>query len=281
MVDKSFILISNQRCGSTWFITSIGNCKAVSTDYEVKWSKSLLIGQPSPYHLFLSDKKIENIFNYFPNMDKHTLYGTKFVFDFYRAFPANHYNKFINKFNNFKIIHITRDYIDILKSKLIGKVIHLLDPKNFENKRLIDSTILAKQKDYVEKLQLSKSNNEIVRMKDANSYLTNLFINDVLTLSLKNQNQYLNLKYEDLKTNMHLVSDFLNISVEDLNQNFFVKPVIKKNKLNYKNNFENYEDLKKINTKFKQKIDFLINNNFDFNKVIFYDEYNKKLNIKI
>ena len=69
--------------------------------------------------------------------------------------------------------------------------------------------------------------------------------------------------------------------MKDLNQNFFAKPVIKKNNLSYKNNFENYEDLKKINTKFKQKIDFLKNNNFDFEKIIFYDEYNKKLNIKI
>ena len=53
MPKDNFILISNQRCGSTWVITSLGNCENVQTDYEVKWSEELLLGKPSPYHLFL------------------------------------------------------------------------------------------------------------------------------------------------------------------------------------------------------------------------------------
>ena len=279
MSNNNFTLISNQRCGSTWFITSVGNCENVATDYEVKWSKELLIGKPAPYHLFLDENKMENFFKKFSDINKNSVCGTKFVFDFYKAFPPNHYKKFLSKFKNFKIIHITRDYIDILKSKLIGKVIHLIDPANLEKTRLIDNTILDKQKDYIRALELSKNNNQLINYEQANGYLINLFINDVLAISLKNDNQFLNINYEDINTNMNLISDFLNIPIGDLNKNFFTKPVIKKNNLNYNNNFENYDNLKKINIKLKNKINFLKNNNFDFDKIISYDVSNKKLNI--
>ena len=121
MNSKNFILLSNQRCGSTWFITSLGNCKMVETDYEIKWSQDLLLSKPSPYHLFLEKNNFADIFNKFPNPDKNKIYGSKFVFDFYKNLPFNSYNKFISKFKDYKVIHITRDYIDILKSKLVGK----------------------------------------------------------------------------------------------------------------------------------------------------------------
>ena len=77
MNSKNFILLSNQRCGSTWFITSLGNCKMVETDYEIKWSQDLLLSKPSPYHLFLEKNNFSDIFNKFPNPDKNKMYGTK------------------------------------------------------------------------------------------------------------------------------------------------------------------------------------------------------------
>ena len=44
------------------------------------------------------------------------------------------------------------DYIDILKSKLVGKVVHLVDSRYIEHKRIIDKTIYNKQKEYKKNL---------------------------------------------------------------------------------------------------------------------------------
>ena len=148
-MSKKFILVSNQRCGSTWFITSVGNCDKVITDFEVKWSKELLLGKQSPYHLFLKDNSFYNIFNENSFSGENILVGTKFVFDFYKQFPPEHYLDFINKFQGYPIIHLQRDYIDVLRSKLIGKVTHLLNTQYLEKNRLIDKTIFAKQNEYI------------------------------------------------------------------------------------------------------------------------------------
>lgn len=281
MNNKNFILLSNQRCGSTWFITSLGNCKMVETDYEIKWSKELLLSKASPYHLFLDENNLDNIFNRFSNIDMNKIYGSKFVFDFYKNLPFNNYNKFLNKFTGYKIIHITRDYIDILKSKLVGKVVHLVDPRYIEHKRIIDKTIYNKQKEYKKMHELSKTNNKKIGFKEANSYLLNLFINDTLSLSLKNQNNYLNIEYEEIKKNTDQISDFLKIPLNELNEKLFEKSTIKKNNINYQNNFENFENLKTLNLKFRNKIDYLRKNNFKFEDILSYDTITKKLKINV
>jgi len=156
-----------------------------------------------------------------------------------------------------------------------------LDSNNIENKRLIDNTILDKQEEYKKTLESSKISNQQINFQAASSYLLNLFINDVLALSLKNRNKFMNIKYEEIKTKMFEISNFLKVPLNELNENFFEKPTIKKNKIRYKNNFENFEELKKININLKDKIELLKTNEFEFEKIISYDLSTKKLNINI
>ena len=281
MSKDHFILISNQRCGSTWLVTSIGNCKNIKTDYEIKWSEELLIGKPSPYHLFLKNQNFDEIFSKLKKKNYESIIGSKFVFDFYKPFPQNYYEEFLNKFVGYKIIHITRDYIDILKSKLIGKVFHILNNKNFKNNRLIDNTIYNKQEEYLKILKKSKTNNDKINFNVASSYLINLFINDLMALSLKSKSQYLNISYREIKNNTKKLSSFLNISFEDLQKNLFDTPTILKNKNKYENNFENYDDLNNLNLKLQNKIKSLQNASFEYQKIISYDAVSKKLEIKI
>ena len=61
----------------------------------------------------------------------------------------------------------------------------------------------------------------------------------------------------------------------------FLKNLQLKKTRRYKNNFENFEELKKININLKDKIELLKTNEFDFEKIIRYDLSTKKLNINI
>jgi hypothetical protein len=281
MNKRNFILISNQRSGSTWFITSLGNCGKTTTDYEIKWSKDMLLGEASPYHMFLKNNTFEKIFNTFSNNKKEHICGTKFVFDFYRPLPVKDYNKFINKFTGYKIIHLNRNYLDILKSKLIGKVTHLIDKNNLVKNRMIDKTILKKQKDYENIQNKLRNSKEKIDFTSSKNYILNLFINDLLALSLKKNNRYLNIDYENSQNNMLELSSFLDIPVKVLQENFFRNPTIKKNNLIYSDNFENFSNLKKINLKLRNKLNDLLKINFDINNIILYDNKTNKLNINL
>ena len=188
LVEKKFILISNQRCGSTWFITSLGNCLNFKTDYEIKWSKELLLGKASPYHLFLEKVNLDQIYKQAFDYECNLSYASKFVFDFYKPFPIDSYDKFQSKFKDFNVLHIKRDYINILKSKLIGRVTHVVDKKYIEKNRLIDQIILDKQEEYLRIQNIAKKKKNQINFNIAKSYLLNLFINDLLSLSIKNTN---------------------------------------------------------------------------------------------
>tara|TARA_Y100001970_G_scaffold283604_1_gene399185 strand:+ start:7815 stop:8036 length:222 start_codon:yes stop_codon:yes gene_type:complete len=61
-MSNNFVIVSNQRCGSTWIITSLGNLKDVNVDFETKWSNELLINKQADHHVFLKQNSFENIF---------------------------------------------------------------------------------------------------------------------------------------------------------------------------------------------------------------------------
>ena len=129
--------------------------------------------------------------------------------------------------------------------------------------------------------EISNTNKKTINFNVANSYLINLFINDVLTLSLRNKNDFITIDYDEIKTNMGNMSNFLNVSKQDLNKNFFEKPTIAKNTSKYNYDFEKLDHLKKINNKLRQKLRFLNNNTFNFQDIINYDNLSKKLKINI
>ena len=156
-----------------------------------------------------------------------------------------------------------------------------MNNKNFKNNRLIDNTIYNKQEEYLKILKKSKTNNDKINFNVASSYLINLFINDLMALSLKSKSQYLNISYREIKNNTKKLSSFLNISFEDLQKNLFDTPTILKNKNKYENNFENYDDLNNLNLKLQNKIKSLQNASFEYQKIISYDAVSKKLEIKI
>ena len=100
-------------------------------------------------------------------------------------------------------------------------------------------------------------------------------------MCLKRKNKFLSINYKDIKSNLSNLSYFLEVSLDDLEDNFFNKPVIKKNKIIYEDNFDNLSDLKKLNNKLENKIDELSKKKFKFNDIINFDSENKKLKINI
>ena len=175
-MNKNFVLISNQRCGSTWFITSLGNCQNIQVDFEIKWSDQFMSAKKAPHQIFLKNDNFKNIFNKLKKEEGDNIFGTKYVFDFYKRFPLEDYNHFLEKFRDIKIINLRRNYIEILKSKLIGGVSHLINKNYFEKKRNIDNWIYKNKKKYINVQQNANKNKNIINFEYAKNYLINLFL---------------------------------------------------------------------------------------------------------
>lgn len=282
-MNKNFVLISNQRCGSTWFITSLGNCQNIQVDFEIKWSDQFMSAKKAPHQIFLKNDNFKNIFNKLKKEEGDNIFGTKYVFDFYKRFPLEDYNHFLEKFRDIKIINLRRNYIEILKSKLIGGVSHLINKNYFEKKRNIDNWIYKNKKKYINVQQNANKNKNIINFEYAKNYLINLFLNDILALSLNYKNDCLNIEYKNIHKSFDKIENFLNIGKGENNlyEKFILNPTINKNKTVYESRFENYDNLLNLSNLLVDKINGLSKQKFKLDDIIKLDNKNQKIKINI
>ena len=282
-MSNNFVIVSNQRCGSTWTITSLGNLENVNTDYETKWSNDLLINKQADHHIFLKENSFEKIFSNISKNSSSAICGTKFVFDFYNPLPFNDYSSFLNKFKNVKVIHIKRKYTDILKSKLIGGVSHTINEDTSNKNRKIDNWILNNKTRYLNVQKQAKNKSDIIEFDKTNSFLINLFLNDIIASALNSITDYMSLEYENIQYSLGGLSSFLNLKStnEQLKYSFLKNPTIRKNTVKYKDSFENYESLKKNSELLEEKIKKLSLENFNLTDILGFDKKNNKIILKI
>ena len=283
LTENNFIILTNQRSGSTWIETSLGNLDSIHTDYEINWSEELLVIKKSNAQFLLKDTSLNYFFKKF-NTNKQIL-GTKFTLAFYRFFPFADYDLFFKKIKNIKVFHLKRNYIDILKSKLIGRVNHSINHQYCNNLRLIDKELINNQEFYLKnrKKNILDSKKNLIPFKNARLYLINLFINDLLIIKAKKNNYYTNINYELIDKQIKRIKEFLNLKEEEkeIYDKLFKFPTIKKNEDTYPDSFEKYEELIKISNRLKLKIDELEKINFNISEIVDFDKSSQTYKINL
>ena len=178
---------------------------------------------------------------------------------------------------------IFRNYIEILKSKLIGGVSHLINKNYFEKKRNIDNWIYKNKKKYINVQQNANKNKNIINFEYAKNYLINLFLNDILALSLNYKNDCLNIEYKNIHKSFDKIENFLNIGKGENNlyEKFILNPTINKNKTVYESRFENYDNLLNLSNLLVDKINGLSKQKFKLDDIIKLDNKNQKIKINI
>ncbi len=118
----------------------------------------------------------------------------------------------------------------MLKSKLIGGVSHIIDKSNSKESRRIDNWISNNQEIYLQAQEKAKINSKNIKFEKSNSFLMNIFINDILATALNSITNYLSINYEDIHSSLEKISDFLQTdsTKEELTNSFLKKPTIKK-----------------------------------------------------
>ena len=106
---RNFLIISNMRSGSTWLQTMLGELSDVVTDYELKWKPAYDLEK---IHIGL-DHDFE-FRNFFESLGNTKVKGSKLTFDFFEINEIEELSDIIP--SEVAIIHLTRDYFEILNS---------------------------------------------------------------------------------------------------------------------------------------------------------------------
>jgi hypothetical protein len=115
-----FLIVSNQRSGSTWLETMLGALPDAATDYEFKWDINYA---PLSVHRVLSNSS-PTVSEVLAELDDEApIVGSKLVFD-HRALSGRQLQQLWQAIgDDVKLVHLTRSYQDVLLSRRRG-VLH-------------------------------------------------------------------------------------------------------------------------------------------------------------
>lgn len=246
-----FMILGQNRCGSTWVQSCLTHIEFVKCDLEMQWEEKVPTELHVPLRSFSGnlDEILEGKFSQY-NTDKYL--GSKIIFP---GQVKPKLNKQLEKLlleSNVKYLHITRNYLDSFLSRL-RHAGHLINPffdinDSFKCISWFQNRLIEKGLDRdsfeldVDELKLNLQNRENV---------------DKFLFSLLKNKEYLLVDYSQIRKNFNrLVKHLLpqiNISELEMKQLIEHSPVIKLPTRDYSSIIMNWEEVKKIGDQFEDR----------------------------
>lgn len=119
-----FLIVGNGRTGSTWLETMLGCLPEVAVDYELKWNP---IGYELPPHLRVIPNRPSGCGDLLLEIGgDHSIVGSKLILDKRLHSPSEYADLHATIDRDIRIIHLVRDYYDVVLSWYRG-VYHVLN----------------------------------------------------------------------------------------------------------------------------------------------------------
>lgn len=229
---QQFLIIANPRTGSTWLELMLNCLPDVTADLEFKWSNQqnlianvkdtlypMLTGNIfsptfSEALLLLNKSNITGFRAFFralPFLSKRSITGSKLIIDFNAEHPD--FEALRNKIDpdKIKIIHLTRNYHEIIESVGNGYY-HVGNKENTGNKHSKLSSVLMSENNLLN-VQMEKKHLNIDQ-----SYLTNyldaLLNTDLFLKTFENKCQYIRVDYTEVNKRFYEIVKFIGSSAE-------------------------------------------------------------------
>ena len=125
--NKAFLIISNARAGSTYLMTSLGALPGAFTDYQLSWGIRLLL---RPVEIVISRPGYD-CRKFLEGLDpQSSMVGSKLTLtSFNKLLTAEDVNGLSARIDpHIRILHLTRNYWDILLSANAREFHHAIDP---------------------------------------------------------------------------------------------------------------------------------------------------------
>jgi len=223
----TFLALSNARSGSTYLQSLISAIEGVSCDYE--YSLKAYSDNPSPNRRIIRHG-ISNIHSdIIQHLPASSCVGSKLVLPLYEFLSDEEVLEINSSIPvEIKIIHLTRNYWDLLKSNLSRGVVHDFDAGG----RGLDPTSTM----YKVLAEFRKDNDPNTKGKFVDlppaallGYLKNLVRNDFVFLEIARKNESLLVPYEKINLLLGSVAAFLGktISTKEI-EKILLSPMLKK-----------------------------------------------------
>lgn len=209
---RYFMIFANMRCGTTWTQLMLGELSDVATDYEFKWAPSY---EPQPLHYVIPDKSFSCRRALDTISATDAIVGSKIVLDFLPLTSKNYRAIRATIEPEIAIIHIVRDYWEIIRSFRRG-FFHLVGRphKNAEGKL---QSALAQSTDAFREYeaQSKHAQSATIRARDSLHVLWTLLRNDLCAAKLARDHRYLRLNYDDVSRRFGELTRFVGSNSSD------------------------------------------------------------------
>lgn len=194
------------RSGSTWLQTMLAQLSDVVADYELKWKPNFDLEE---IHVPIYNCKFM-LDEFFENMPNFPIKGTKLTFDF--AMIEEEYYEIVNWLpSNVGIIHLTRNYYDILNSYYRGIFHNYKTSNSLKHKSpVIHKALLRSKNDYSNVVSIPIiERKRFIDTNEAKNQL-NVFLSvDRCAYKLSLRNPYLRIDYSKITLDFKKIIKFI------------------------------------------------------------------------
>ena len=209
---QKFLIVSNLRSGSTWLEMMLGELYDIYVDYEFKWSPKY---KPHPVHYVIADSHF-SCGNILDEFGPSPVVGSKLTFDDVRLSKREYAQLFSTIDPDIKIIHLTRNYYDIINSLSRG-ILHLQG----RLEKTKDTTIAKEITNFSLHpnfhAMLYNTKKKKINAKDCYNRLFSLLQNDIWIHNLRKTHSYIRVDYAHISTFLPRIIDFVGSSADKKN----------------------------------------------------------------
>lgn len=214
-MTEYFIIISNMRSGSTYLCTSLGQLPQFSTDFELKYNPIHKLGK---IHLLLKDSCKDSL----QPIAKNKIVGSKLTFDSFSLYdPIKDYVLSDHDFSNLslviesdiKIIHLIRNYYDIIQSQRRGAFNILNNNSDIDYNKSVVSIELMNDPIYREKTKIHETQFRNLSHLQIRKNLFSLFVNDLYSSLIKQKKPNKTIEYNNIGNSFFDLAAFLSPEV--------------------------------------------------------------------
>lgn len=205
-----FLVVSNLRSGSTWLTLMLGELDGVSVDYEFKWKPCY---EPQPIHYVIPDEKFSCL-EALRSIDPDSLIcGSKLTFDDY-PISCKEYGAIRKTIDpEIRIIHLVRDYGEVLNSIARGVQHELRDPDSVPNNVCYEE---IKNIAWIRDNWNTLSDAEKMKRLHIGAVIKSLYglvHTDLFAASLARKNPYIRIHYKDVAKDFHRLGSFVGAGI--------------------------------------------------------------------
>ncbi|MBF0144232.1 MAG: hypothetical protein HQL59_12345 [Magnetococcales bacterium] len=248
-----FLIVCNMKSGSTWLELMLGSLGDVAVDYEFKWRPGY---PPGPEHVVIPDRHFRCGEVLLGIGEGKPIVGSKLVLDYYETTDTAYEGLEETIEGDIRVIHVTRDYIDLYLSATFHPGIKLADTVTVDRGSALLRSMLAKNPE-VDRMNLVTGQEEQVHVLPESliPVMNAMLMNDLAAMRLAGRWHYLVVDYAEIRERFGEIVRFIGSSAapEEITRVLESPPTVKNSRLRPHELISNFGQLERMSQQYDEK----------------------------